>query len=82
MTAKTLRKEAHELLDQVDDQFLKIVHQLLLSRQISSSPIEFTPSEKAMLLKRRDEMLTGQVEGVLLEDSIKAAKARLEKKKK
>ncbi|TND07411.1 MAG: hypothetical protein FD123_3261 [Bacteroidetes bacterium] len=69
------------MVDQADEQFLVIVHQLLLSHQVSSTPVNFTSSEQAMLLRRREEMISGKVKGIPFKNTIKRAKANLRKKK-
>lgn len=77
-----LRDKTIELIEQTDDQFLKIVHDMLLAHQVSSHPVKFTIEEQQMLLQRREEMLSGKVKGIPLKTSISNAKKLLDKKKK
>lgn len=77
MTVKALRKQTHELIDKTDDQFLKIVHELLLSHQVSDQPLNYSPEELATIMRRREEMMTDKTKKIPFDESIRKIKAEL-----
>ncbi len=77
MTVKALRKQTHELIDKTDDQFLKIVHELLLSHQVSDQPLNYSPEERTTIMRRREEMMGDKTKKIPFDESIRNIKAQL-----
>ncbi|MCA6362137.1 MAG: hypothetical protein IM638_03820 [Bacteroidetes bacterium] len=67
MTTSALRKKIHEYIDQVDDSFLIIVHQLL-EREVGLQNFELSNEDIETTKRRRMEMQTGKVKGLSHEE--------------
>jgi hypothetical protein len=81
MTKSVLRKKVHEFVDQVDENFLTIVHQLL-EREISTHEYEFSDEEIRTITKRKAEMRSGKVKGIPHKTVIANLRAHLKKSSK
>ena len=83
MTAKALRKQAHELIDQVDDDFLHLLNQLLNDRiRVSQPVIELSADELKELERRKMLMRSGKDKSQDAEKSVKAVRDYVKKHSK
>lgn len=81
MTAKALRKQAHELIDQVDDDFLLLLNQLLNDRiRVSQPVIELSAAELDELERRKMLMRSGKDKSLDAEKSVKAVRDYVKKR--
>lgn len=78
MTTSALRKRVHEYIDQVDDGFLTIVHQLL-EHEINGQEIELSDEDTRIVNKRRAEMRSGKVKGIPHKKMMSKLRAHLKK---
>jgi hypothetical protein len=63
MTSSALRKKIHEYVDQADDNFLVIIHQLL-EREINYQGFELSKEDIETSFRRREELESGKVQPV------------------
>lgn len=83
MTAKALRKQTHELIDQVDDDFLLLLNQLLNDRiRVSQPAIELSTDELKELERRKMLMRSGKDKSLEAEKSVKAVRDYVKKHSK
>lgn len=81
MTKSALRKKVHEFVDQVDENFLAIVHQLL-EREVSTLEYELSSEDIRVIEKRRAEMRSGKVKGIPHKTVMTNLRAHLKKSSK
>jgi hypothetical protein len=83
MTAKALRKQAHELIDQVDDDFLLLLNQLLNDRiRVSQPVIALSADELKEQEPRKMLMRSGKDKSLDAEKSVKAVRDYVKKHSK
>ena len=81
MTKSVLRKKVHEFVDQVDENFLTIVHQLL-EREINIHEYELSAADNQITSKRKSELRSGKVKGLTHKKVIANLKTHLNKSSK
>lgn len=81
MTKSVLRKRVHAFVDQVDENFLTIVHQLL-EREINIHEYELSDEDMLITERRKAEMRSGKVKGIAHKTVIANLRTHLKKARK
>lgn len=77
MTTIQLRKKIHDIVDHADDRLLKMIY--AFSKEYDSETNDWLLKEDEIAYTRINEMKSGKVKGLSLDEVVKKAKSSLKK---